>query len=49
MKYKGYTIEHYRDYYRVIDSENGYWTEDTIQDAKASIDTLIKIKSKEEK
>ena len=48
MKYKGYIIEHYRDYYKVIDSD-GYWTEDTVQDAKASIDTLIEIKSKEEK
>lgn len=42
MNYKGYTIEHQKGgYYLVTDGSNS-WTEDTVQDAKYTIDDITK-------
>ena len=37
--YKGYTITHDRGHY-VVTGPGGTWTEDTVTDAKATIDTM---------
>jgi len=39
MNYKGYSIDRDREHYLVTGSE-GMWTEDTVQDAKESIDQM---------
>ena len=39
MSYKGYTIEKDKGYYLVTGPE-GIWSEDTIEDAKATIDSI---------
>lgn len=41
MNYKGYIITHDRDHYVVAGSE-GKWTEDTVTDAKDTIDSIDK-------
>lgn len=38
MYYKGYMIEHDGDHYRVIAPDGTEWTEDTVRDAKDTID-----------
>jgi len=42
MFYKGYTIEHDRDHYKVIGPDGSEWTEDTVEDAKETIDEETK-------
>lgn len=39
MEYKGYTIEHDHGHY-LVTGPDGTWTEDTVQDAKRTIDEL---------
>lgn len=41
MNYKGYSIDRDREHYLVTGPE-GMWTEDTVQDAKESIDQMEK-------
>ena len=40
MIYKGYMIRYCRGYYQVISSDGSFWTEDTVEDAKYTIDSL---------
>ena len=37
MEYKGYIIEHDGDHYKVIAPDGNEWTEDSIKDAKETI------------
>ena len=39
LNYKGYTIEHGKGYY-IVTGPEGTWSEDTIEDAKATIDSI---------
>ena len=39
LNYKGYTIEHGKGYY-IVTGPEGTWSEDTVEDAKATIDSI---------
>ena len=43
MEYRGYKIENEQGHYKVITPYNETWTEDTIKDAKQTIDEELAI------
>lgn len=45
MEYKGYQIDRERDHIIVTDPEGLSWEEDSVQDAKLTIDGELKEKS----
>ena len=49
MYYKGYTIEHTKYGYYLVTGESETWTEDTVQDAKYTIDNIQKEQEEQDK